>query len=341
MANHEWERLRELLCALGDEIRDRIVAARASDASGELAGVAAETAADTIFKIDRVGEEAVVRFLEARWPRDMPVEIVMEGIEDDHPLTFPAGTPRAATRWKCILDPIDGTRGIMYDKRPAWALAAAAPQRGPSTNLSDIVVAAMTELPVAKQDRADQVSAIAGGGPSAIRSERVQVRSGAREPVLLRPSRASDLRHGFAGLVRFFPEGKALTAAIEEAIWSRMFDLGGTASPLVFEDQYASSGGQVYELLAGRDRMVADLRPLIFRRLGYAKPLACHPYDICVAMILTEAGGVVESPADEGLLRAPLDTTSPVAWVGYANATIARLMRPLLRAALQEHGLVG
>ena len=63
-----------------------------------------------------------------------------------------------------LLDPIDGTRGIMYDKRSAWALSGIAPQRGEATRLSDIVVAAMTELPTRKQWRADQVSAMRGGG---------------------------------------------------------------------------------------------------------------------------------------------------------------------------------
>ena len=31
-----------------------------------------------------------------------------------------------------------------HDKRSAWVLAALAPQRGPATNLQDIMVAAMT-----------------------------------------------------------------------------------------------------------------------------------------------------------------------------------------------------
>ena len=74
-------------------------------------------------------------------------------------LCFPNGTCPADTKWKCLLDPIDGTRGIMYDKRSAWALSGIAPQRGEATRLSDIVVAAMTELPTTKQWRADQVSA--------------------------------------------------------------------------------------------------------------------------------------------------------------------------------------
>jgi len=54
-----------------------------------------------------------------------------------------------------LIDPIDGTRGIMYDKRAAWALAGVAPNRGPATRLSDIHLAVMTELPTSKMGFAD------------------------------------------------------------------------------------------------------------------------------------------------------------------------------------------
>jgi hypothetical protein len=101
----------------------------------------------------------------------------------------------------------------------------------------------------------------------------------------------------------------------------------------VFDDQYISTGGQIAELLVGHDRMVADLRPLVFRKLKQPTALVCHPYDICTELILREAGGIVETP-DGKPLRAPLDTTTPVAWVGFANLTLARLARPALRNAL-------
>ena len=45
---------------------------------------------------------------------------------------------------RLIVDPIDGTRGIMYDKRSAWTLAGVAPQRGAGTHLGDIAVKLVT-----------------------------------------------------------------------------------------------------------------------------------------------------------------------------------------------------
>ena len=77
--------------------------------------------------------------------------------------------------------------------------------------------------------------------------------------------------------------------------------------------------------------MLGDLRPLAYAKLGLSSAaLCCHPYDICTALIAREAGCVIQSP-DGTPLRAPLDTTTPVAWMGYANAALARVVRPVLK----------
>ena len=260
----------------------------------------------------------------------------MEGIADGEVVTFPRGTPVGRTKFKCILDPIDGTRCLMYDKRAAWSLAALAPQRGPRTHLGDIVVAAMTELPTSKQGSADQFSAIRGRGRRGLVAQTVDLHRGTRRRFTVKPSRANHFRHGFASLVKFFPEGKALTAQIEEDLWRALHGRGPKNSSLVFDDQYLSTGGQLYELLVGHDRMIGDIRPLVFGKLRLPLALTCHPYDICTALILTEAGGIVEQP-DGRPLRVPLDTTSAVAWIGYANTRLARQARPILRKLLKRH----
>ena len=136
-------------------------------------------------------------------------------------------------------------------------------------------------------------------------------------------------------MAKFFPEGKVLLARFEAALWDGLYGTNQASSPVVFDDQYISTGGQIYELLAGRDRFIADLRPLAFAKLGLARPMTCHPYDICTALILREAGGLVEAPNGRPL-RGPLDTTSPVAWVGYANPALARHIRPELKRLLKR-----
>jgi fructose-1,6-bisphosphatase/inositol monophosphatase family enzyme len=332
----DFQRLRELLCDLQDSIRDGVARARRGASTEALAAVHAVTAADTIYRIDKVSETVIERWFARHWPREWPVEVVMEGVSEQRPLTFPERTDVKRTRWKCILDPIDGTRGLMYDKRAAWALGAVAPQKGPRTSLSDVVVAAMTEIPASKQWRADQISAVKGCGRAGVVAESVDARSGRRSPLKIGPSRARNFKHGFAAISRFFPEGKSLLARLEEELWDKLYGLGREASPLVFDDQYISTGGQFCELLAGHDRMLGDLRPLAFKKLGYGNALTSHPYDVCAALVATEAGVVIESP-DGSPLDAPLDTTSAVAWMGYANETLARQVRPILRRLLKKY----
>lgn len=301
--------------------------ARDSVDSAELAAIAEETHADTIFRVDQIAEQAIVEWATKHWPRDQPTEFVMEGV-DDTPLVFPSDAGVDSTRWKCIVDPIDGTRVWMHDKRSAWVLAAIAPQKGADTKLSDIVAAAMTELPTSKQWRADQLSAVRG--TRNVSATAIDVRAGGRSEWTAVPSAASDFRQGFAGISKFFPQGKALLADIEEQFWAELHGHEPQAAPLVFDDQYISTGGQIFELASGRDRMWADLRPLVFQKLGMTLSMTCHPYDICTAMILQELGGIVEAP-DGSALEAPLDTTSPIAWVGYANESLASLARPALQ----------
>ena len=320
----ELDRLRRLLCRLQNTIR---VSVRAAQLRGmkRMSRIAAITSADTIYAIDKVSEKTVLGWFDANWPKRWPVELVMEGLEGDA-VTFPRGTPVALTLFKCILDPIDGTRGLMYDKRSAWSLAGLAPQRGPKTNLSDIIVSAMTELPTSKQGMADQLSAVRGRGA---RAERTDLRTGRRTRPRPRPSAAHDLANGFASFAKFFPTGKAWLAEREERLWRRLGD-----GIEIFDDQYLSTGGQIYELLMGHDRFIADLRPLAFAQQRMRAALACHPYDICTALIAQELGCIITAP-DGGPLRAPLDTTTGVAWVGYANPALARRIGPKLRAILK------
>ena len=296
---------RRRLCALGDVLRDTVIASRGIDMSA----IEGRTDADVIYAIDKITDDALVAWFEANWN---DVELVSEGLEE--PIVL--GDPQ----WTVIVDTVDGTRGLMYDKRPAWALAAAAPHGG---TLRDIVAASMTELPTTKQGLADQVSAVQGEG---LVSERIDLRTGERTPLPLRPSTATDLEHGFAQVAKFFPPGKADLVAIEMALFDH---LGATE---VFDDEYICSGGQLYELLAGRDRFTAELRSLVD-----PAAIACHPYDLCTAMLLEAGGGVVTDPWGAPL-DVPLDTTTPVAWVGFANPGLAAKVGPVLADVLRDAG---
>lgn len=326
------ETLRQLLCELGSYVRAKVLAARHASSSETLSAIAGICTSDTIYAIDRISEDSISEWFRDFWPQEEPVQLVMEGIEDDAPLCFPAGLTPAQTKWKCLLDPIDGTRCIMHDKRSAWVLAGVAPQKGDATRLSDIIAAAMTELPVTKQWRSDQFSATRGGGVTAISTN---VLDGTTHPLASSPSQAREFQHGFAWIAKYFPEGRTLTSQIEELLWERVCDQKPDESLAIFDDQYLSTGGAFYELLAGHDRMGADLRPLVFARLGLDSPMVCHPYDVSAALILEEAGLIYEHPLG-GFPDAPLDTTSPIAWVTWANSALAAQAKPVLRDVLQQ-----
>jgi hypothetical protein len=87
--------------------------------------------------------------------------------------------------------------------------------------------------------------------------------------------------------------------------------------------------------MAGHDRFLADLRPLLHDPAEAIARLCCHPYDLCTEHIAREAGVIVTDERGAPL-AAPLDTSSRVAWVGYANAALQRSIEPVLQRVLEE-----
>ncbi|MGE9293424.1 MAG: inositol monophosphatase [Puniceicoccales bacterium] len=325
----DWNRAAELLAQLEKEILRQVVTARNTDSTRALSGIAEVTCADTIYAVDKISETVICEWFTRSWPAEWPVELVMEGAENGPALTFPIGTPPEETLLKCLIDPIDGTRGLMYDKRSAWALAGLAPQRGSANTLRDIEVAVMTELPVSRQRLADQISAVRGQG---IQARRIDLEDDSEVPVLLRPSHAERVEHAFGTVSRFCPEALVLLAQFEETLWRIV---GEGSLPVVFNDQYISTGGQFYELLAGHDLFIADVRPLAFAKLGLPPGLVCHPYDVSTVLALSEGGCVIEQP-DGSPLDGPMDTVTPVSWIAYANERLASRLRPAVQAAIAE-----
>ena len=253
---------------------------------------------------------------------------------------YPAGVDETSADWWIIVDPIDGTRGLMYQKRSAWVLTAVAPNRGPATSLRDVVLAVQTEIPLVKQHLSDQLWALRGEGAQAQRFNRL---TGERVPdPAAAVDGASGIAHGYASIARFFPGARDELAAMDEAIVLGALGPHAPGKAHCFEDQYASTGGQLYELMAGHDRFIADLRPLLRPLLagrGLPPALTCHPYDICTALIAEESGVIVTDPYGRPL-DAPLNVEAEVAWAGYANARIRAQIEPLLQQELRARGWI-
>lgn len=326
-----------VLRRLHERIRNAVVEACQAQAVDDLAAVAREAEGDTIYAVDRVGEELLVAVVEAEIAVEAPVVLVAEGLPGGR-LVLPPGADPARARLRVIVDPIDGTRGLMYQKRPAWILTGVAPEAGPATGLGDVEAALMTEIPLVKQHQCDVLWAVRGQGARGERLDRIR---GERRPLRLRPSTATGIAHGFAQVARFFPGARADLAAIDDAICRRVLGPVQPGKAQCFEDQYISTGGQLYELIVGHDRFVADLRPLmepLLQARGLQLGICCHPYDLCAELVAREAGAIVCAP-DGSPLAAPLAVEPDVAWVGYANAAVRAQVEPALHAALAEAGV--
>jgi hypothetical protein len=330
--------LLERIRTIHESIRDAVVAACEQTALEQLTAIVAEdVGGDTIFAIDRISEDVLLEHF-AELARDWSCVLIAEGLGATGEVTLPADSDPTDAALRIIIDPIDGTRGLMYQKRAAWILTGVAANRGPATSLAEIELAVQTEIPLVKQHLCDTLWAVAGEG---VQGERFNRLTGERQPLTPRPSPEPTIAQGYGGLARFFPGMRAELAAIDDLLVERVLGPMQPGRAQAFEDQYISTGGQLYELLMGHDRWQADLRPLVepvLRRRGLSLGLCCHPYDLCTELIAREAGVIVTDARGQPL-GAPLDVTSDVAWIGYANAAIRDQIAPTLQAILIERGL--
>ena len=131
-------------------------------------------------------------------------------------------------------------------------------------------------------------------------------------------------------IARFFPGAREELAAIDEEIVRGGAGPRPPARRTASRTSTSAPAGQLYELMAGHDRFVADLRPLMEPGLaarGLRLGICCHPYDLCHGA--DRAGGRASSsptPRARPSTR-PSTSTTDVAWVGYANAARPRADR--------------
>src|SRR5258705_12888455 len=182
---HDIETLLAPLRRLHERVRAEVVQACEHAALEELSRVDDdESSGDTIYAVDRVSEELLLEFFEKEIAPSVPLVLIAEGIEGGK-IVLPRGTGEEVAVWRIIVDPIDGTRGLMYQKRSGWILTGVAPNRGDSTTLADIEFAIQTEIPFVKQHLSDTVWAFRGNGAKA---ERVNRLTGETSDIQLKPS---------------------------------------------------------------------------------------------------------------------------------------------------------
>jgi fructose-1,6-bisphosphatase/inositol monophosphatase family enzyme len=328
------EQLVEILKECGTAVQSKIYESVRSASVESLSAVHSEKKEDTIYQIDRDVEDDLIRVLEKYSCAAGGFLVMAEGIGDSDEGLQLGDDPKYAI----MIDPIDGTRGIMYNKRSAFFLAGVALNRGKATRLSDIFVAVMVELPTSKQYLADTLWAIRGKGANA---ETLNLHTGGKSRRTIGGSKAKTIIGGFAQFARFFPPGREILSSIEDELIMTIAPSNPTGKALVFEDQYISTGGQLYEMLSGRDRFIADIRASLYDYLRKQnKPVGhvCHPYDICTMLIAKEAGIIITDQKGNDF-DTPFDLHFPVNWVGYANTHIRDEVEPIIQKLFKKHSL--
>ena len=155
----DLEVLKRRLVNIGELVRDHVLAELRQQSTESLSSVAFETAADKIYVIDRSVETILLPALAEQLQPILSFALICEGVNDEQPMAFPADLPIEQCQARLIVDPIDGTRPIMYNKRSAWWLAGIAPNLGEQTSLRDIQIAVQVEIPTTRAALADNVDA--------------------------------------------------------------------------------------------------------------------------------------------------------------------------------------
>lgn len=313
--------LEAALVELGRDLRDRARRAvlRAGAARPEEIGES-----DVQYGVDVATETGLVDAVADRLAPWLPLRLFSEGLPSAG-VVVGTGMPER----RLVIDPIDGTRGLMHDKRSAWVLLGIAPDRDP--RLRALEASAMVEIPTRLGGAGEVLSATRGAGWTGTIDPMPGV-TGMPTTFVRRPTEGLSLEHGFATVARFFP-GISRTLDAFTSAWAEAFEARGWAPPgAVFEDQYISNGGQMAALITGRDRLVIDVRA----RLGDpGRPIRSgHAYDL-LGILVAEEAGVVIADCSGADLDAPLDMVAPVPWIGYAHGPMRDAFAPVIAATLR------
>jgi len=319
--------LTDALIELGRTVRDQVRSgfARGPDRMSLPVG---QGVSDLQYALDSLGEAGLIEEVERRFD-GLPLRLLSEGLSAGGEV-ISEGTNRQLL----VIDPVDGTRGLMHDKRSAFFLAGLAPDGG-TPRLRDLTHACLVEIPCTRSDLSDVLAFGEGDG---LVGWTENLRTGDRLALDPRPSGADGLEHGFGTLSRFFGGAGGAMGEFQDRFLERLLPGAPDDWMSIFEDQHICNGGQMHALATGRDRFVADLRPLFTRPDG-GRLLCAHPYDV-LAWPIAEAAGVVLTNPDGTPLDAPLDLETDVAWVGYASEGLRQKVEPALLGALRDVGLL-
>ncbi len=338
----EWERhWSPRLLELCDRIRSATLEALAAALkSGDMSAVAtakAEGAGDTTYGLDLPSEALIEAWFESEASRH-PLSVLTEDSGWRH------GAPDPAGGWKKLdgfdhggpriaFDPVDGTRNLMTNLRSAWTVVSFAGPGKDQPRFVDVWAGIVAELP---DSRAGQWRRLSATRNSPCLLE-VFTRDGAvelerRELVVDQDDRAD---HGYFPFFRYMPDLRPAIAQLEAAFFERLQRLEGADVRNCYDDQYITSAGHFVLLSLGTYRMLVEPRAFLAQRRG-RPTVPTKPYDMAGAMVCALAAGCeITSPTGEEI-DFPIDTQTPVSYVGYANSATRRRLEPHWLAVVED-----
>lgn len=299
-------------------------------------------AGDVTYGLDAPAERELARWL-AETGRRAPLSLLTEESGWRHVGPGPRGKAVELPGFdhggpRIVVDPVDGTRVLMTDLRPAWSVIALAGAGETGPRLSDVALGVLAEIPDSRAASFRRFHAWSGGGCRFEERGIQEWRPGGGRVRARRAITADDddrADEGFFPFFRYAADQRPALAAIEAAFFARLAAREGAQARTCYDDQYTSNGGQLAFLALGSYRMIADLRAWQAARRR-RKSITSKPYDVAGAILCAREAGCVVEAADGGELDFPLDAETPISFVGWANAGTRKRLRPHLDAAMRR-----
>jgi len=320
------------LAALAEDVATEV--ARTLSGPADASEVAGEGVGDTTFALD-TGPEALIATWAEEQARSAPLSVLTEDRGWRHLGPDGEGGARALDTFdhgggRYVFDPVDGTRPLMCGLRSAWFSAAWAPPGPRPPELGDVTVGLLRELPPPAHTGAPErwVATAAGGTPHTWQGL-------AGEPLPGNPARtdaAAGLERRYVSFFKFQPAERVALAELEANFLARLA-AEGVDTDQIYDDQYTSNCAQLVLVARGTYRLLADLRAWEANRTGRL-PLATKPYDVAAAQLVARGAGAVVHGTDGAPLAGPLDATTSLSFVAYANTATAARLAPHLAAVL-------
>lgn len=315
------------LAALGQRIAAAVAGLDA--AHGDAVRPTSIGLGDASWALDEACETVVATWFEER-AREGPLSLLTEhhgwrhrGPDGEGGWRELDGFAHGGPRLAC--DPVDGTRHLLLRHRPAWSLIALAGPGPDQPRQRDVLLAHAEELVERVGSR--------GRALGARRGEGAWVKHG-RGKEALRADADDRLDHGFVTFFAFHPAQRPAIASLADEVTRLWEERLGCAREHCWQDDYVCSGGLLLNAALGAQRVVVDARSLLAETASLPGG-TCHAYDLAAAvLILEEAGGSVHSVSG-GPFDQPLDATSPVGFLAFANPGTAERALPAILECLE------